>query len=136
MAKVDVYARLKESPSSGYLYVEDMILQCDIEVNYNRFLEDRGKYGITGKCETLEGYKLQHVLIAVEYDGRKNSINKNDILKALCKQKLAEKVGECMIAGDYCLPTDELKTILDNQLNQRKELINNGHFIITEHQTA
>jgi hypothetical protein len=123
--KVNVYAQIKESPSSGYITVEDMIMETGIEDKYKQIKENYKNFGETSKMEILEGFKLQYVLVEVEYNRRKKSIKQDDVLKSLEKKKLVVKVGECIFGGFYLL-TDELRNILEDQLNQRKELVKKG----------
>ncbi|MEK4025465.1 hypothetical protein [Sporosarcina sp. FSL W7-1283] len=127
MAKIELYAKLEVSPSSGYLSVTEIFPSNDIKKEYNYSIERTRKFGFTNKVESLEGYTLQYVLLSVYYDGRKKSVHDADILKSLESHGLAKKVGESMFGGFY-LPTNELESMLEIQLKQRKDLIEKGLF--------
>lgn len=129
--KASVYVKIKISPSSGYILINEIILENEICNEYNYVKERRKEFGFSGKIETIEGFKLQYILTEVEYDGRKRKITENDVLSSLEKQGLAKKVGESMFGGFY-LPTEKLKEILRNQYNQRKELVNKGEYELVQ----
>ncbi|WP_405101511.1 hypothetical protein [Oceanobacillus sp. FSL H7-0719] len=123
--KANAYVRIEESPSSGYISIEDIVLESYINNKYEDVKESHKQFGFTDRMEVLEGFKLKYVLIEVEYDGRKRSISEEDVKESLSKQSLAIKVDESMFGG-YYLPTDKLKLILSDQLKQRKELVAQG----------
>lgn len=124
--KANVYIQLEESPSSGYISVKDAIFENNIKGAYEEDIESAKKYGFRKKIEVFEGFKLKYILLEVNFDGR-SGIKEEDVKLSLVKQSLAFKSGESMF-GSHCLPTEQLKEILNKQLEQRKELINNGKY--------
>jgi uncharacterized protein YbbK (DUF523 family) len=118
--KTKVYVMLEESPSSGYITIKRMFHESELNEEYNYHVELLTKYDKNRRVESLEGFKLQHILVNVKYDGRKG-IQDEDILKSLKTQGLVTQHGSCMFGGFY-KPTDELKAILNDQYNRRKVL--------------
>lgn len=116
---------LKET--SGYIHIEDAIIDEHIEDDYRRSLEISRGFG-HGKSESFQGHKLKYIYVPVTYDGRKRSISNNDVLQSLEREGLAYKVASGGMFSDYYKPTDKLNDMLEEQLKQRKELINNGEY--------
>lgn len=126
--KANLYTNV-EILESGYVYINEMILESDIKEVYNNYLESSRKFG-TPKIESLEGFKLKYLFIEnVEYDGRKRKITDNDIKRTLEKQGYATNTGAGSIFGDFYKPTEKLTIQLDEQLKKRKKLIKQGKFI-------
>ena len=122
--KRNVYVQLEESPSSGYISIEGAVPEASIEKSYRDGIKNAKLFGFSKKKEAFEGFKLKHIHIEVNYDGRKG-IKNHDILQSLSSQNLAIKKGESMLGGFY-LPTNKLKSMLEKQLSKRRELINNN----------
>lgn len=127
--KTNIYVDLKIL-ESGYVYVENFKFEESIEEHYEESKEFSKKFN-HNKCETLKGYKLRYLFLEVEFDGRKRKVTDQNIYSSM------EKLGFCNVLngskdnlfGGYYMPTDKLKDLLDNQLKQRKELIDNGHYV-------
>ena len=119
MKTVTVYTRIDISPSSGYVSARNTFLQDQLESEYQdhvRFSEDHKL-----RYESLDGYELSYLKLEVSYDGRKTSINQEDINKSLEKQGFAKFVCESVFGGMY-EPTEKLTTLMDQQLQKRKFL--------------
>ncbi|MBM7598136.1 hypothetical protein JOC34_000493 [Virgibacillus halotolerans] len=125
--KANAYVKIEESPSSGYISINEIILENYIDESYRENIESAKEFDFRNKVETLEGHKLKYFFMTVEFDGRKKSIAENDIKQSLEKQGLVTKVGSSMFGG-YYLPTEYLQTTLKEQLNKRKELISQGKY--------
>jgi lambda repressor-like predicted transcriptional regulator len=128
--KKNVYAELTISPSSGYLIIEDAVLEIEINESYEEMKQNSFNFLRTKKkIECFEGYKLKYILIEVTFDGRKG-IKKDDILNSLESKGLASKRGSSIFGGMY-LPSESLKNKLNEQYSKRKELVKNGLFEYT-----
>ena len=134
MAKLNLYAWVKIN-EHNLIYVDPVMcqLESDIKERYESHVsfvkENRGE---NARCETFEGFKLTYVFLTVEYDGRKKSINEQDIVKAMEKAGYAQNTGNSNIFGDTYKATDELKNLLAAQLHKRKVMAG----LIKEDKTA
>lgn len=127
--KTNIYVDLKIL-ESGYVYINSFNFEEYIEESYEESKEFSKKFN-HDKCETLEGYKLQYLFLEVEFDGRKRKVTDQNIYSSMEKSGLCNivKGSEDNMLGGFYLPTGKLKNLLANQLKQRKELINNGHYV-------
>lgn len=116
--KASVFVKIEISKSSGYIWIDKMFHEHDLESEYEDMIEAVKKFGQT-RWETIEGFKLIYLNVNVEFDGRKKNISTDDVLKSIAKEGLAEKVGSSML-GDFYIPTEELENILSDQLTKRK----------------
>ena len=119
-----VYIKVEESPSSGYISIQDVVSEDNLKEAYQNDIENAKHFGFRKKVETFKGFKLQYILIEVKYDGRKG-IKEEDVLQSLDNQDLVIQKGSSIFGGFY-LPTEKLKLTLEDQLSKRKELINQG----------
>lgn len=126
--KTNIYISLKPKMDSN-VYIDEMIHENEIEEIYNNYLNFSKDHKIE-KIESLEGFKLTYLYLEnVEYNGRKKKITQDDICKALEKKGLSIFTGTTSMFGSYYRPTEKLIEQLNNQLENRKQLINNGVFI-------
>jgi hypothetical protein len=121
--KVNLFIQLWESKETGYVQIDSMMYESDIEEAYNSHVEFANKY-TNSKTECFEGYKLSYLFLNVEYDGRQKRITTDDVMISLEKQGLITLVSEGGIFGGYYRKTDKLNEMLNNQLKKRKELVN------------
>lgn len=127
--KSRMFVELETSPTSGYISVRKMFFEEDLEYEYETDIEAAKYFGFRRKVETLEGYKLRFIELDVNFDGRKRKITEEDILHSLEQQGLLTKKGGGMF-GDFYAMNASLEDQLDKQLKQRKELINNGQYVV------
>lgn len=129
MAKANLFVKLEISPSSGYVIINDFLAEDTLQVMYEEHLRNSKSFG-TDKFEVFEGYKLMFLhLKDVKYDGRKNRITDDDVKKTLASQGYATFVCELIVGGCYN-PTEKLLTQLEMQLNLRKQLVNEGKYVV------
>lgn len=120
MAHAKLFVRVEISKSSGYISITEMMHESDIEERYESHVETLKEFGHS-KWETFEGFKLSFVNINVKYDGRKKRISEEDVLKSFENEGLAKYSGSSMF-GSYYLPTEELTSLMSDNLNERKVL--------------
>ncbi|MGM9986363.1 MAG: hypothetical protein ACI35O_03950 [Bacillaceae bacterium] len=116
--KANIFVKIEISKSSGYIWIDKMFHESDIESEYEDMIDAAKKFGQT-KWETIEGFKLSYLHVNVEFDGRKKGIGTDDVLKSIANEGLAEKVGSTML-GDFYKPTEKLEIMLSEQLTKRK----------------
>ena len=121
MASVDIYVEV-EINHIGYVRIMNKFLTDDVDDYYNQYVLDSKKYGHS-KYESKEGYLLRFLNLSVHYDGRKRSIDDNDILRALANEGYAVFVTDSMICDLY-RKTDKLVKVLELALHRRKVLAN------------
>lgn len=119
MKTVTIYTRIDISPSSGYVSANSTFIKDQLESNYQDHVNFSEEHKL--RYESLEGYELSFLKLEVSYDGRKTSINQEDINKSLEKQGFATFVCESVFGGMY-EPTEKLISLLDQQLSKRKVL--------------
>jgi hypothetical protein len=125
--KTNIYISLKPKMDEN-IYIDNMIHEYEIEEKYNNHVEFAKKWG-KDKTESLKGFKLTYLYLEnVEYDGRKRKITQDDINKTLEKQGYATFTGAGSMFGGYYRPTEKLINQLNEQLETRKQLINEGIF--------
>lgn len=135
MAKTDLYVKLEISPSSGVVYTNERFHESLLEEEYNEAVKAHKGYGWSEKFESLEGYKLQYILLKdVKYDGRKRRVTDDDIGIKLSEMDLtvSPKIikGETPLFGHTFKATEKLETLLSENLNKRKQLIAEGKYIL------
>ncbi|UWS63346.1 hypothetical protein N2384_11380 [Bacillus paralicheniformis] len=116
--KADFYVRI-EILDSGYIYIDNIKDEDDILNSYQSHVDIAKKVGT--KYECLEGFKKTYIHLNVKFDGRKG-VKKSDVMKALVQEGLALDTGVGSIFGKFYKPTENLKKLLNEQLNQRKQL--------------
>ena len=107
--KREVYVKVKKSPESNYLIVDDKFLKEDLKSEHEYENDILIKWGHENKIRKIEDFEKDFLLINVEYDGRKRKITDEDILMTMYKNKLVERIGESMFGGFY-LATDKLNS--------------------------
>ena len=107
--KREVYVRVKKSPESNYLIVDDKFLKEDLKSEYEYENNILIKWGHEDKIRRIEDFEKDFLLINVEYDGRKKEITDEDIFKTMNKSGLVKRKGESMFGGFY-LATDKLNS--------------------------
>ena len=107
--KRELYVRIKKSPESNYLIVDEKFLKEDLksEHEYENYILI--KWGHENKIRKIEDFEKDFLLINVEYDGRKKEITDEDVFKTMHKNELVERKGESMFGGFY-LATDKLNS--------------------------
>ncbi|MED2945379.1 hypothetical protein P4284_23780 [Bacillus swezeyi] len=116
--KADFYVRI-EILNSGYIYVNSIKDEEDILNSYESHFDFAKRVGT--KTECLEGFKKTYIHLNVKFDGRKG-VKKSDVMEALVKEGLALDTGVGSIFGKFYKPTENLRKLLNEQLNQRKQL--------------
>ncbi|KAA6472229.1 hypothetical protein [Bacillus swezeyi] len=116
--KAEFYVNI-EVLESGYIYLNSIEDEEDVLNSYQRHV-DFAKRGGT-KTECLEGFKKTYIHLNVKFDGRKG-VKKSDVMEALIKEGLALDTGVGSIFGKFYKPTENLTKLLNEQLNQRKQL--------------
>lgn len=107
--KREIYVKIKKSPESNYLIVDDKFLKEDLKEEYQFEYEILTNWGYENKIRKIEDFEKDFLLINVEYDGRKKVITDEDIFKTMNKNELVERKGESMFGGFY-LATDKLNS--------------------------
>lgn len=107
--KREIYAKIKKSPSSGYLSIEKMFFKEGLKSEHEYENDILIKWGYENKIRKIEDFEKDFLLINVEYDGRKRKITDEDILMTMHKNELVERKGESMFGGFY-LATDRLNS--------------------------
>ena len=105
--KREVYVRVKKSPVSNYLVVDEKFLKEDLKEEYQYECEILTKWGHENRIRNIEDFEKDFLLINVEYDGRTREITDEDIFMTMHKDELVERIGESMFGG-YYLATDKL----------------------------
>lgn len=117
--KVNLYLDV-EVLRSGYIYLNGMLDELNVIASHDNYVSNCKKWGVD-QWECLDGFKKRYVYIEVEYDGRKGIHNK-DAMNSLCSKGYALDTGIASIYGNFYLPTDDLKNLLEKQLGERKSL--------------
>jgi hypothetical protein len=128
--KANIYISLKATMNEN-ISISTMIYQDEIGDKYSNHLDFSKKMG-SDRTESLQGFKLSYLYLEnVTFDGRKKKtmVTDDDIYKALEKQGYAVFTGTTSIFGGYYRPTEKLINQLNEQLETRKQLINEGSFI-------
>lgn len=107
--KREIYVRVKKSPESNYLIVDDKFLKEDLKSEHEYENNILIKWGHENKIRSIEDFEKDFLLIDVEYDGRTREITDEDIFKTMHKNELVERIGESMFGGFY-LATDRLNS--------------------------
>ena len=107
--KRELYVRVKKSPESNYLIVDDKFLKEDLKSEHEYENDILIKWGHENKIRKIEDFEKDFLLINVEYDGRKRKITDEDIFETMHKNELVERKGESMFGGFY-LATDKLNS--------------------------
>lgn len=107
--KREIYVRVKKSPESNYLIVDDKFLKEDLKYEHEHENNILIKWGYENKIRDIEDFEKDFLLINVEYDGRKKEITDEDIFMTMHKNELVERKGESMFGGFY-LATDKLNS--------------------------
>ena len=107
--KREIYVKIKKSPESNYLIVDDKFLKEDLKSEHEYENDILIKWGHENKIRKIEDFEKDFLLINVEYDGRKKEITDEDIFKTMHKNELVERKGESMFGGFY-LATDKLNS--------------------------
>ena len=107
--KRELYVRVKKSPESNYLIVDDKFLKEDLKSEHEYENDILIKWGHENKIRKIEDFEKDFLLINVEYDGRKKEITDEDIFMTMHKNELVERKGESMFGGFY-LATDKLNS--------------------------
>ena len=107
--KRELYVRIKKSPESNYLIVDDKFLKEDLKSEHEYENDILIKWGYKNKIRKIEDFEKDFLLINVEYDGRKKEITDEDIFMTMHKNELVERKGESMFGGFY-LATDKLNS--------------------------
>ena len=107
--KRELYVRVKKSPESNYLIVDEKFLKEDLKSEHDYENDILIKWGYENKIRKIEDFEKDFLLINVEYDGRKREITDEDIFKTMHKNELVERKGESMFGGFY-LATDKLNS--------------------------
>ena len=107
--KRELYVRVKKSPESNYLIVDDKFLKEDLKEEYEFECEILINWGHEDRIRKIEDFEKDYLLINVEYDGRTREITDEDIFKTMHKNELVERKGESMFGGFY-LATDKLNS--------------------------
>ena len=107
--KREVYVRVKKSPVSNYLVVDDKFLKENLKEEYQYECEILTKWGHENRIRDIDSFEKDFLLINVEYDGRKKEITDEDIFMTMLKDELVERIGESMLGGLY-LATDKLNS--------------------------
>ena len=127
--KINLLVKIKISPSSNYVNIEDWMHESWLEENYQESIESTKKFRLSNKAETLEGYKLNYIAVEkITFDGRKKQPSNDDILDAMERDGLVAKKGDSIFGGFY-LASEKLEILLSDQLERRKELISKGKFV-------
>ena len=105
--KREIYVRVKKSPESNYLIVDDKFLKEDLKSEHEYENDILIKWGHENKIRKIEDFEKDFLLINVEYDGRKKEITDEDIFMTMHKDNLVERKGVSMFGGFY-LATDKL----------------------------
>jgi len=119
--KKNLYVMVKQSSQTEYVSIDRMFHENNLGKEYKGLLDFKKLIG-SNRVETLEGYKLTYILIRVDYDGRKGSINEYDILKSMQNQGLLYEASEGGIFGGYYKMTDDLRKMMHIQFLKRKDL--------------
>ena len=107
--KREIYVRVKKSPESNYLIVDDKFLKEDLKSEHEYENDILIKWGHENRIRKIEDFEKDFLLINVEYDGRKKEITDEDIFMTMHKNELVERKGESMFGGFY-LATDKLNS--------------------------
>lgn len=107
--KREVYVRVKKSPESNYLIVDEKFLKEDLKSEHECENDILINWGYENKIRKIEDFEKDFLLINVEYDGRTREITDEDIFKTMNKSELVERKGESMFGGFY-LATDKLNS--------------------------
>ena len=107
--KRELYVRVKKSPESNYLIVDEKFLKEDLKSEHEYENDVLIKWGHEDKIRKIEDFEKDFLLINVEYDGRKKEITDEDIFMTMNKNELVERKGESMFGGFY-LATDKLNS--------------------------
>lgn len=107
--KREIYVKIKKSPESNYLIVDDKFLKEDLKSEHEYENDILIKWGYENKIRKIEDFEKDFLLINVEYDGRTREITDEDIFKTMHKNELVERKGESMFGGFY-LATDKLNS--------------------------
>ena len=107
--KRELYVRVKKSPESNYLIVDDKFFKEDLKSEHEYENDILIKWGHENKIRKIEDFEKDFLLINVEYDGRKREITDEDIFKTMHRKELVERKGESMFGGFY-LATDRLNS--------------------------
>ena len=107
--KREVYVRIRKSPESNYLIVDDRFLKEDLKYEHEHENSILIKWGYENKIRRIEDFEKDFLLINVEYDGRKRKITDEDIFMTMQKNELVERNGESIFGG-YYLATDKLSS--------------------------
>ncbi|KAA6452676.1 hypothetical protein [Bacillus swezeyi] len=116
--KAEFYVNI-EVLESGYIYLNSIEDEEDVLNSYQRHVDFAKKIG--KKTECLEGFKKKYIHLNVKFDGRKG-VEDSDVMRALVRKNLALETGASSIFGNFYKPTENLKKLLSEQLNQRKQL--------------
>ena len=107
--KRELYIKVKKSPVSNYLIVDNKFLKEDLKSEHEYENDILIKWGHENKIRSIEDFEKDFLLINVEYDGRKKEITDEDIFMTMHKDGLVERIGESMFGG-YYLATDKLNS--------------------------
>ena len=107
--KREIYVKVKKSPESNYLIVDDKFLKEDLKSEHEYENDILIKWGHENKIRKIEDFEKDFLLINVEYDGRKKEITDEDIFMTMHKDNVGERKGESMCGGFY-LATDKLNS--------------------------
>ena len=107
--KRELYVRIKKSPVSNYLVVDDKFFKEELKEEYQYECEILTKWGHENKIRDIDNFEKDFLLINVEYDGRKKEITDEDIFMTMLKGELVERIGESIFGG-YYLATDKLNS--------------------------
>ena len=107
--KRELYIKVKKSPVSDYLVVDDKFFKEDLREEYQFECDTLTDWGHENKIRDIDSFKKDFLLVNVEYDGRKRKITDEDIFMTMHKDELVERIGESMFGGFY-LATDKLNS--------------------------
>ena len=105
--KRELYVRVKKSPVSNYLAVDDMFFKEDLKEAYQFECEVLTNWGQSSKIRNIEDFEKDFLLMNVEYDGRRKEITEEDVFMTMHKDGLVERIGESIFGG-YYLATEKL----------------------------
>ena len=107
--KKELYVRVKKSPVSNYLAVDNKFLKKDLKEEYQYECEILTKWGHENEIRDIDSFKEDFLLINVEYDGRRKELTEEDIFMTMHKDGLVERISESMF-GSFYLATDKLNS--------------------------
>lgn len=130
MAEVNIYIQPKINKDHGAVCLTGGILEKDSKNHYNEIIEELKNNSYEQKFECFEGYQLKYILIKrVKFDGRKRKISNDDIGNRMCELGLTTKSTDSNIFGHTYYATEKLHELMNENLNKRKNLVEEGKFI-------